>query len=117
MGLDFSHCDLRMSYGSFSVLRGKLAHEAGIDLRTMAGYGGDRSWDSVDDALVPLLASYDEYGGGEISKEHCLSVKRRVEELAMHWSSKSEQNAREWAFALAHAMAKAAFLGESFHWF
>jgi hypothetical protein len=56
---------------------------------------------------------------GAIPTEKCLSVKRRIEELASRWSAEKEPDkyARQLAFALANGMAKAAFLGEDFSWF
>ncbi len=119
MGCDFSHGGLSMSYGGFRTLREKLAGEAGVPLRGMAGYGGSRPWTEISDPLVPLLAAFDEYGGGEIAAEHCRDLHPRIRELASTWSDPKHKH-HLWhahALALAHAVAEAAFRNEKFYWF
>ena len=119
MGCDFSHCNFRMSYGGFASLREKLAREAGLQLHDMEGYGGTRPWDGIEDPLVALLSANDEYGGGEIPARDCLSLHRRIRELASRWSHPNhlDHTWQEQALALAHAIGEAALLGETFFWF
>jgi hypothetical protein len=120
MGVDFSHGDFTMSYGGFRVLLEDLASEAGICLVTMHGFGGDRSWDEIDDPLRPLFTTRDQYGGGTVSPYDSLLVKRRIQELATRWSDKRADRPhrhKPHALRLATALSEAAFLGERFQWF
>ena len=115
MGCDFSHGDLRMSYGGFAALREKLAREAGLPLDKIGNDVDAVLRSGMDDPLVPLLATYDEHGGGQVAAKYCLALQRRIRELAAQWSE--YDHSRELAERLAHAVAEAAFLGEDFYWF
>ncbi len=120
MGVDFSHGCFRMSYGGFAALLADLAAEAGIVVAKMEGYGGNRSWDEIDDPLKPLFINRDEYGGGSLTPRQSLEAKRRIRELAGRWSEGRKGRPHSFkghAFRLAECMSEAAFLGERFEWF
>jgi hypothetical protein len=56
MGLDFSHGSVHFGYSGFMSFREKLCKLAlGTELKEMDGFGGCRSWDDLDDPIVPLL--------------------------------------------------------------
>ncbi|MDA8205200.1 MAG: hypothetical protein M0Z36_03960 [Thermaerobacter sp.] len=79
MGLDFSHCDASWSYTNFHEFRSELAEMVGIDLSTMEGFGGTRSFDELHDDIKPLLDLSD--CDGELSPDDCQRVANRLEEL------------------------------------
>ena len=103
MGLDFRSdgCELEdkpsWSYSGFMSFRTKLASMTDIgDLRTMEGFpryhlgpnldiifdGAEktvRSWDEIDDAIVPLINHSD--CDGELSPDECRTVAPRLREL------------------------------------
>ncbi|MDQ7784111.1 MAG: hypothetical protein RDU20_14600 [Desulfomonilaceae bacterium] len=120
MGLVFSHGDLcSSSYGGFYRFKKVLAQEAGIDLLKMAKYGGNQSWDEINDPLKPFFENRDEYDGGGLTPMECLTVKRRIQELADCWCDEKGFEPHCWkqfAMRLATGMAEAAFLGDHFYW-
>lgn len=120
MALRFTHGDFTMSYGGFEALLEALAREAGIHLPGMERYGGERSWEDVDDPLVPFFVNRDEYGGGWLTAEQCLAASRRMRELADRWSDERRDKPHTFkssALKTAGALAEAAFLGERFEWY
>lgn len=89
MGLDFRMSDgrhevngvhPRWSYSGFDSFRKGLASVIGLDLGTMQGHGGLRSWSSVIDPIVPLLHHSD--CDGELAPDVCRTVAPRLRALA-----------------------------------
>lgn len=89
MGLDFSHADAHWSYGGFMRFRERLAGEAGITLRDMAGFatmadnGKQLPWDAIDDPIKSLLNHSD--CDGDLSPDECKEVAPRLRELVKGW--------------------------------
>lgn len=83
MGLDFSHCDARWSYGGFAQFRRKLASEIGIDLDKMKDFGGEVPFSDYEDDIIPLLNHSD--CDGELTVVECKKVAPRLEELVSTW--------------------------------
>jgi len=94
MGLDFAYKRIEIphesphwSYSGFDRFRKRLAAEIGIDLDKMEGF--DRSdidgisWDTVDDAIAPLLNHSD--CEGELPPEVCDGIYPRLIELVQKW--------------------------------
>ncbi|WP_232732753.1 hypothetical protein [Bacillus cereus] len=55
MGLDFNLSRVRWGYISFGNFRRKLAKEIDLDLDAMIGFGGDFSWDLIEDDIKEFL--------------------------------------------------------------
>lgn len=108
MGLDFSHGDAHWAYSGFNRFRTRLAEAIGIKLMDMQGFGGTIPWETVTDAIVPLLNHSD--CDGELSPEECATVAPRLRELVAEWSD-MDSDKRE-ALPLAEAMEQCAGLGE-----
>jgi hypothetical protein len=120
MGLIFTHCDRRMSYGGFHAFREDLAKQAGIHLSRRVAQQRHKGLGGLDDPISLLFTQQDEYGGGELTPEQCSSLKGRVRELADQWDGEKSHRPHKWkAFAeeFANGLAKAAFLGEPFAWY
>lgn len=83
MGLDFTHCEARWSYGSFNNFRRKLAECIGMNLDAMQGFGGDIPFENYDDDIIPLLDHSD--CEDEIQPEVCKTVAARLKELVRNW--------------------------------
>jgi hypothetical protein len=84
MGLDFSHSEAHWSYGGFHNFRTKLADEISFDLNDMQGFGGCKSWDDIQDDIIPLLLHSD--CDGELSPDDCAKVYPRLLELVSKWN-------------------------------
>ena len=67
------------SYDCFHDFRNKLADIIGISLNEMTGFYGTKSWDNVEDDIVPLLNHSD--CDGELSVEECKKVAPRLDEI------------------------------------
>jgi hypothetical protein len=98
------------SYTSFDYLQRRLAAAVGIDLKTMDGHGGTRTWDGLEDPLVPFLRQ--SCDGGRLSPQECLSVKQRIWEVTRNWPKEDQA----WARSLATLMSHAALRGGSMIW-
>jgi hypothetical protein len=83
MGLDFDHGDAHWSYRGFGRFRKRLAEAIGVRLEEMRGFGGGKSWDTVQDDIVPLLNHSD--CDGELTPEECAKVAPRLSKLAEAW--------------------------------
>jgi hypothetical protein len=105
MGIDFSHCDAHWAYSGFNRFRMRLARDIGINLDEMAGftikYG--KSWDDIDDPIVPLLDHSD--CDGHLTPEECGAIAPRLEELVSVWEDGYD---KENALSLAAGMRDAA---------
>ncbi|MGG1659520.1 hypothetical protein [Brevibacillus sp. NRS-1366] len=84
MGLDFSHCEARWAYSGFHRFRRRLAEMIGFDLESMKGFGGERSWDEIEDPIVPFLNHSD--CDGILTAVECSLVYPRLEQLIQHWN-------------------------------
>ncbi len=115
MGLGFSHGGASWSYSGFNHFRRLLASDIGIDLYDMNGYYTDeerdkafkairdgdenykwpekRSWDTVNDALVPLFVHSD--CDGHLSAEQCAQIGPRLHELVSQWPDKITAKAND----------------------
>ncbi len=81
------------SYTWFSHFREAVASAAGIELRKMRGFGGRRSWDRVDDPIVPFLDHSD--CEGEISAAKCAKIWPRLAELAAELTTAHNASAHD----------------------
>ncbi|KZE47058.1 hypothetical protein AV540_20985 [Brevibacillus parabrevis] len=84
MGLDFSHCEARWAYSGCHRFRQRLATQVGFDLNAMDGFDGTRSWDEINDPIVPLLNHSD--CDGVLTPEECSLVYPRLEQLIPFWN-------------------------------
>jgi len=122
---DDDHCDAQWAYSSFGEFRKKVAAAAGIELDEMEGYeasehlrevrktindGEDRvpldiemtnnlpkgkSWDEIDDPIVPFLCHSD--CEGILTPEECAKIAPRLKELIADWPEAIELNfPEEW---------------------
>lgn len=79
MGLDTTHDCWHGAYSAFHRWRVRVAQLIGVDLDEMRGFGGDRSWDTVDSPLVTLLNHSD--CDGEIVVGDCEPIADALEAL------------------------------------
>ena len=83
MGLDIRPGGASWSYRGFMNFRRNLAAEDGIDLDTMNGFGGNKSWDTVTSALEPLLDHSD--CDGYIDSYDCETMIPRLRRVSQQW--------------------------------
>ncbi|GAA4638839.1 hypothetical protein GCM10023196_098140 [Actinoallomurus vinaceus] len=81
---DVATPDAQWSYSGFHRFRKHLAAAEGFDLGTLVGFGGDRSWDSVQTSLLPLLNRPDD-GGDELPVAECAQMLPRLVEIVSQW--------------------------------
>lgn len=79
MGLDTSHNAWHGPYSSFGDFRKNLAKHLGINLLEMEGFGGDISFDTIDDDVKILLDHSD--CDGNISPDDCKKLAVRLREI------------------------------------
>lgn len=79
MGLDTTHNAFHGPYSSFGQFRTKLAEHIGITLADMEGFGGNKSFDMVEDDVKILLDHSD--CDGEISPADCAKLSKRLDEI------------------------------------
>ncbi|MFW6219834.1 MAG: hypothetical protein ACOCZ5_01340 [bacterium] len=79
MGIDFSHGDAHWSYGGFHRFRILIAENCNINLSEMEGFGGTKSWENIDDPIVPFL--YHSDCDGKLSPKECKMIIPRLREL------------------------------------
>lgn len=94
------------SYSGFNEFRDRLAEAAGIDLYSMNGFGGAKSWRGLTDPIVPLLMHSD--CEGALSPAECVLVAPRLRELVADWKGWPEEYDREQALLLADSMDQCA---------
>lgn len=109
MGLDLcvGHPDrginsLHYSYSGFACFRRWLARQIGIDLDKMAGFGGKRSWEGIDDPLVALLNHLD--CQGKILPKACRLAASRLFEILEDLDDPEEEQNIDFAWQLAELM-------------
>ena len=78
----------------------------------MEGFGGDTSWDEIQDPLVPLLSISD--CGGEISPQDCPFVANRLMEMVTASPDDPQDYWKVRAVEVAEAMQIAAAKGQVF---
>jgi hypothetical protein len=84
MGIDFSHCDARWSYGNFNRARTRLAAVMGLNLDQMRGFRGSQEWpDAEKFPLVHLLNHSD--CDGELTPEQCRVVAPALRKAVEQW--------------------------------
>jgi hypothetical protein len=64
-------------------MRDRLANDIGIRLCEMQGFGGNKSWDSFKDPIIPFLDHSD--CEGEIDSNTCGILSKRILELVENW--------------------------------
>lgn len=113
MGLDLcvGHPDsdggsIHYSYSGFAQFRWRLAYQIGIDLGSMMGYGGRRSWDKIDDPLVALLNHSD--CEGKIRPRACRAAALRLREVVPQMGDPEEDEDVQFGLDLADAMEQCA---------
>lgn len=68
------------SYSDFHEFRQRLAESIGLELMSMEGYNPNGiPWDTVDDALAPLL--YHSDCKGVLTPEECAKIATRLREI------------------------------------
>ena len=83
VGEDHQACEAHWSYIGFMRFRKDLAREILLDLESFDNFGGERSWEDVDDPITKLLNHSD--CDGDISAEDCKVVAPRLRELVAAW--------------------------------
>ena len=63
MGLDVSHGCWSGAYSAFARWRVEIARVAGIDLKSMEGYGGDVSWETLRPDVLHVLLDHSDCDG------------------------------------------------------
>ena len=112
VGVDLSHGDVHFSYRNFNCFRRKLALEICVEPSEMEGFGGETSWDEIQDPLVPLLSISD--CGGEISPQDCPFVANRLMEIVTASPDAPQDYWKVRAIEVAEAMQIAADKGQVF---
>lgn len=84
MGLDFSHCEARWSYSGFGQFRRRLAQEIGVDLNKMYGFGGTRTFHTINDPIKYLLDHSD--CDGNLDPVKCRKIIPRLRKLVSNWA-------------------------------
>jgi hypothetical protein len=98
-----------IGYGMFDRFRQAAARMAGIDLASMAGWGGDRPWSSVSDPLAILFQQNDISGG--FGPDECRILADRLRELLI--ANPDSRGPVEWFVTEFDAAAQT---GESVFW-
>lgn len=81
--MNFVGSEANWGYQGFNKMRERLAVKIGINLRQMDGFGGDISWDGIEDDVLPLLNHSD--CDGSISYKDCARVAKRLKVLIKDW--------------------------------
>ena len=80
MGLDTTHDCWHGGYSSFDRWREKLASLAGINLRSMEGFGGEVKWESLKPDALHILLNHSDCDG-DIEWKDCGPLADRLAEL------------------------------------
>jgi len=88
MGLDTTHGCYHGGYRSFNTHRERIAKAIGFHLRSMEGFGGSVSFDTMNHPIKPLLDHSD--CDGELSVDDCKSIVKGIEMIAEHFEEKYE---------------------------
>jgi len=112
MGIDFSHCNARWSYGGFNSFRQRLAKEIGMNLEEMDGFRRDEKpgipFSNFSDDIIPLLDHSD--CDGVLAPDECKRVAPRLRELISKWDD--DDYDKRHALELADGMDAAAVANE-----
>ncbi|WP_220506377.1 hypothetical protein [Microbispora sp. H10830] len=88
-------CNVSWSCTWFGYFRRELATAEGFDLDSMAGFGGDRSWDTVETSLAPLLNHPDD--SGDLTAAECAQVLPRLSEIISSWRTRPSEHWQAYA--------------------
>jgi len=110
MGIQFSHGAPQSSEPEFQRLRLRIAKALDLQREPLGGRGGRKCWDDVDDPLMTLLKQ--PVTRGRLLPVDAHAISGRLHEIAPGLHPES----RSLAASLAAALAKAAFLSETFTW-
>ncbi|MFF4771756.1 hypothetical protein [Microtetraspora fusca] len=92
---DATSPDVSWSWTWFGHFRRALAVAEGIDLDSMVGFGGDRSWDTVETSLSPLLSHPgDEW---ELTAAECAQLLPRLSEVISRWHAAPSEDLQAYA--------------------
>ncbi|GIF09822.1 hypothetical protein [Actinoplanes siamensis] len=83
---DWLHDDLVAEFGwaHLHAFNRLLAAEEGIDLTTMAGYGGTSPWRDIGTSLKPLF-DLDAFKSGKLPAQECVAMHSRLNEILSAW--------------------------------
>lgn len=109
MGIDFTHCDARWSYGGFDRARTRLAKEFDIVLQEMVGFGGNVPWDHSRSPVMYLLDHSD--CDGNLSPEQCREIAPALRAAVASWPD--DDYDKKTFLELADGMEEAADFGEA----
>jgi hypothetical protein len=109
MGIDFSYCDAHWPYSGFHRFRKRLALALGLNLDEMIGFGGKRSWDTVDDPIKGLLDHSD--CEGDLTPAQCRIIASRLREMVAAWAD--DDHDKKSGLELAKGMEASANADES----
>jgi hypothetical protein len=111
MGICFSHGTANWSYNGFGKYREIIAEGIGVELTLMEGFGGDISWDTVNDDIVPFLNHGDSEG---ILTHHELKIIiPRLFEIITNYVYLDDYDKSQ-SIALIHGMVEAVMKEEVF---
>jgi len=102
MGLDFIGSDVHFSYSGFHFFRIELAKSIGIDLEKMEGFGGNISFDTVNDGIKDFLNHSD--CDGYLNPSQMKQIIPRLREIVNTWEDSDWEKER--ALKLANDMEK-----------
>lgn len=77
MGLDTTHGCWSGSYSSFNAFRTRIAELIGVSLWDFEGFGGSKSFNTLDHPIKPLLNHSD--CDGILTSEECYSVSKGID--------------------------------------
>lgn len=89
MGLDLS-CGVSFSYGGFAQFRRELAKEIDVKLDEMEGFGGEKSFEKIEDAIKYFLDHSD--CDGELEPKYCKLIAPRMKEIADKWIKSNDED-------------------------
>ena len=111
MRVRFNHGSAQWpTFTAFHQFRRRLAREAAIDLDSMEGFGGLRSWKEIADRIAPLLEMEDV--DGSLAVGDCAPVAKRLRELVRTWTAEDLDGVE--AMRLADGLDEAGRLRQRF---
>ncbi|MEU6429895.1 hypothetical protein ABZ860_28740 [Microbispora sp. NPDC046973] len=92
---DVTSPDVSWSCTWFGHFRRALAAAEGFDLDSMAGFGGDAPWNTVETTLAPLLNHPDD--SGDLTAAECAQVIPRLTEIISSWRDEPSEHWQAYA--------------------